>query len=1348
MSIEKVMPMVISNEEGLNNSEQSFTSENILNGIDLTSLSINELVNSNEWQMRIYGYKKLIKEIDTVDNIPDFETIFIERVMKDKNISAQNIGLQAVSKFIDKNGHKILNLEKLWSESISDTLIKKTLYNPKTSLSSTNLAFSFFEQFVILVKGDFSKIDHFWEGMVEFINNNKKSKGIAIKQIFGVVKLFLGFINNYGVEFLPFLLLCKTTASLLTECSDISLKDTIYDIISICVIKKNIIDYISSLVTPSQLKEIQKRVSAADDCSTPLRKEFIDSFNKSYSLDIKISSSNDGDFFNDIEPVDVVRLLPINWLEIISDREIKWSERKAILDKFSNLCEAHKKLAICQLEGKNNSSINKKNNPPTISDYQQILIVLQRIIKCEGNTTLILSVLRLCSNIVKSLRGKLTAIIRPLTTQVSTKLKDQNKTVCNEAINFIINVLKHTLTLDHIFEDLLINGFKEKVVSAKCSAISICMLLIDDVMNKNESLERHYKGFKLILSVIPSLFDDPSVQVRSSASTLLVKLNNECFGSELNFCVSKIVMGLNNAKLKLIKDIEKKMGLPLCNTKEYPYVDQNTNPTNTSFSTVEETEISIQEIPIEQKRKIKNSIVVGDKTDINEKTNDEVKLTNKSENISPQSSRARIGNVVLSKDLVVLNNDTIENTFSPLNVTETPKLEDLPRILHSVSLNGERKTNFFEKLSSKNIFVPGSVKSVYIDKRNTNYFISIIPNHEIALKSLKMDNESLNLCIKPYISEALINDMFGSDVVMINYSMNFWENFINHVSSSENKEFNFTYFLLSWILNNINKGHVLNYYPLIVELIHIIIQQEISFIKTYSNNLVYFICFILVSIMSKDLINFEKYSLLFQNELESYERLIILLIEKKVIYYDYASELVEKSEVFQYQIHSPLLINTVLVSLLWSPYCFEKSISLINNQLLSKNDPFILLTSFGILNIYYILLFYEKSGDIQINSLISNIISHISNSLGSLFWNELVKEFPKIRVEAFMIKCDGVIEKNKKILYDLLIICSLEYETIVNYNILGSTGNGKDIGFFPKCELNFELVNRIFVDLNLICGKVDCILKQTEEMYSLLEIERDINSLLTQHFYYSSQLLVHIYFSLYNKLHTYLKNDYDLELHNLSTIFLKIVTHIDKLTSTYQKIMVGNGFPIKTMMMNTLFIMSNYHNWKEELQSESDKLKLVGSLNNVMGVNIISAFQNDLPKLVKTIIDVIIFGIKHNNQTIFENDLLCRLLPKVLRRIKVSVTNSEVNMENHIESIIYCFENVINIKDQVLSNQLNPIIEFSSDYLLTLHEHDLIINASNVIKQRLMEKIENINNKLFTEKISKVMSVLSQKSNI
>ncbi|KAK6588785.1 hypothetical protein RS030_2236 [Cryptosporidium xiaoi] len=1348
--------MKLFNENQLDLSEYSSTNEGVFNGLDLSSLSINELICRSEWQIRVYGYKRLINEIDSIESVSDFETVFIENVMNDKNISAQNIGLQAISKFIDKNGQKILNLEKLWGESISNTLIRKTLYNPKTSLSSTNLAFSFFEQFTILVKGDFSKIDHFWEGMVGFINNNKKSKGVVTRQIFGVVKLFLGFIHNYGVEFLPFLLFCKTTASLLSECTDISLKDTVYDIISICVVKKNIIDLISNLVTPSQLKEIQKRVSDTNNCPIPLRIEFINNINKNYSLDISTTNQNvfldNNDVFNCIEPVDVIKLLPINWLETISDREIKWSERKIILDRFSNLCETHKKLAICHLDSKNNHSINKKNNLPSISDYQNILNILQRIIKCEGNTALILSVLKLSSNLVKSLREKLTTIIRPLTTQVSTKLKDQNKIVCSEAINFIINVLKYSLTLDQIFEDLLINGFKEKVASAKCSAISICICLIDNVINKSESLERHYKGFKLILNALSSLFDDPSVKVRSLASTILVKLNNGCFGSEINSCVSKIMVGLNHAKLKLVKDTEKKMGLSSDNIREYFVISQTTNSTNNNFTTVEEAETSITEMNMEQQTKIKRSTVARIKSESNDKLGGAVKLTNRNEDVLPQFLKAKTGNIRLSNDLVILGNDTTENNSNSLNIIETPKMESLPRILHSVSSSNEKKTNFFEKLSDKSNFASGSVKNasfsqecVYVDKKNSDYFILITPDSEITLQSLEVNGKSLTLCIKPYISDILIKDMFGSDIVLINYSIDFWVNYINHISSSKNKEFHFTYFLLNWTLNNVNEGYILNYYPLIVALINVIIQKETVFVKIYSSNIVYLICYILISIIYKDLIHFEKYSLLFQNELECYERLIALLIEKKAIYYDYSSEFVEKLEILQYNVHSPLLINTIIVSLLEFPYCFEKNINLITSKLCSINDPFLLLKSFGILNIYYILLIYEKSDNTRKSSL-SNIISHASGYLGPLFWNEVVKELPKIRVENYLIKCDNI-EKQKKVLYDLLIITALEHETIFNYNIIGSTGNGKDIGLFTKSELNLKLVNRIFINLNLICNKVDCILIQSEEIYSLLETEQDINLLLTQHFYYFSQLLVHIYFSLYNKLGNFFKNDYDLELNNLSNIFLKIVIHLDKLSNTFQKIIVKDGFPIKTMMMNTLFIMSNYYSWKEELESEPDKLKLVSSLNNIMGVNIISAFQSYLPKFAKIIVDVIIFGIKQNNHTIFDNDLLCRLLPKVLRRIKVSIANNEFNVAKHIESIIYCLDNVINQGNQVSLERVNPVIDFSLDYILTLQESDIQINMNDFMELGLMEKVESIDSELFAGKISKVKSILSNKNN-
>ncbi|OII75333.1 microtubule associated protein [Cryptosporidium ubiquitum] len=1350
----ELVSMVLDENPNFGPAEYSSENNDNFNGIDMSTIPINSLITSNEWQMRMYGYKKAIKEIESI-NICEFEDLFIKSIVNDKNISSQNLGIKLLTISIQHFGLKINNLPTIWKENISEMLIKKTLINSKTSCSSMNLAFSFFEQSLLIENGDLNKVDYLWNEMIDFINNNRKSKGIVIKQILGVVKLFCSFIENYGVEFSPIVKWSKAIIPLVTDCNDKSTKDCVYEILSMINQESSLMEYISSNLTPLQLKEVQKRSIELDEKKNkePIRNDFVKEIKSRFNSNIINTAvfkenENSIDSFDLIEPVDVTKLLPSNWLEVISDKKIKWNERKLIIDQFSKLCEIHKKLSINQNDSKANiSHNNKKNIAPSITDYQNLLNILQRIIKCEGNTALILSVIRLCSNLISCLRGKVTTIVRPLTTQILTKIKDQNKIVCTESINFVNMVLKFSLNLDQIFDDLYIYGYKEKVTTAKCSAISICDHLIDEIIENNSILEKHSKGLKQLINIIPSCFDDPSIQVRSSASVLLVKLKNPCFGEEFNTILQKVITGLHISKQKLINETERKLGIHLYTTKDEnnTYTKnfhsktlslsiKTTNPPPNSTITTpnnESTKSNRNSIP---KIGIYKQIETQNKGSINI---ERLENTNNNQLFPIQN----VGGLSKSDGKTISNSKSTEGSNEMVNESKIHNSETLPTILNSISSTDDKKINFFERLSNKrplNLQTSTKLEKqnfYYIDPTDCRNFIVNLPEAEIIFETHETDLLSLKNYIKPFISDQIFINMFSNDNIQIDFSISFWERFCNFLRKSRSTKFTLFYFFFRWISYNIEMEIAANYERIIVSLINVFSLQGREYYLKYNSSMIYNIIAIVINIIIKEIQIFDKSNILSDYEIAKYEKIVFLIMEKGSISNPYYEE-EKKQESFNLLTNTSFLMNTIINSSLEKLEKFDKKINLINNHLNILNNSSNFLKNYGISNIHSLIHFMEKNlSNIEIYESTKKILSRISNNIGIKLWNTLLMYFPDIPVDKYYIK--NISEPlSNKIDSNLLIINSLEYETIKLFNIIGSTGNPKDTGVLLYNNI-LIILTKIMTNLDIINNKLNYILENNHEIARAIVDNNFLNSLLIEHIIYFSEISIHIYFLLtkleankYNMINKILK------LERTGELFFKAIEHLDKFTSIFQTVVIKEEFPIKELMANTLFIMSNYLFWKEYINDENQKVKLVNSLNNIMGVNIILSFQKELPRLVNIIIEVMLFGIKPNNCTIFDHDLLNRLLPKVLRRMKVYLSNNNIS-DVQIKNINHCFELMNNTEINSDSHEL-IIIDFALDYLSLLLESGLDIQNYEGCKL-FLSKISNKSNKdNFQDKIRKI----------
>ncbi|KAH8583947.1 protein with an N-terminal domain [Cryptosporidium sp. chipmunk genotype I] len=1356
----EIVPMVLDCNFNLGLTEYSSENSNIFNGVDLSTIPLDSLITSNEWQMRMYGYKKGIKEIETI-NISELEDKYIKSIVNDKNISSQNLGIQFLTIYIEQFGLKIDNLPTIWRENISEMLIKKTLINPKTSNSSINLAFSFFEKSLILENGNINKVDYLWDEMIDFISNNRKSKGIVIKQIFGVVKLFSSFIDNYGVEFSPIVKWSKAIVPLVADCSDKSTKDCVYEILSMINQESSLMESISSMLTPLQLKEVQKRsIELAEKKNKkPIRDNFVDKIKGRFNSNIisnyaAVNINGDSiDSFDLIEPIDVMKMLPPNWLDVISDKEIKWSERKIIIDNFCKLCETHKKLSINQYDTKANISHGtKKNVAPSISDYQNLLNILQRIIKCEGNTALILSVIRLCSNLVNCLRGKITGIVRPLTTQIMTKIKDQNKIVCTESINFINIVLKYSLNLDQIFDDLYQYGYKEKATTAKCSAISICNSLIDEIIERNNIFERHSKGLKQLINIIPSCFDDASVQVRSSASVLLVKLKHPCFGEEVNSILQKMIFGLHASKQKLINETERKLGIHF-STKEN---ENTTKGKNTNSKTVSlsiktanfppnSTISTPNNVSVQLNRNSLSKIGLYKQIETQNKSSIDIEAAENTSNshLSPVKSANDSSNSYRKPNS---EPKLIESSSNMVNENQFHNSDAFPTILSSFSSEGSQKISFYERLSNKKQLnletLSNSEKQhlYYIDPTDDRNYIVNFPEEEIIFETNGSDLIPLKKYIKPFISNHLFINMFSSNKIQIDFSISFWERFCNFLRKSGDTKFTLFYFFFRWITHNVEMKITANYERIIISLIDIFSLQRKEYYLKYKDSIIYNIILIVINIIVKDLQLFEESNILSDYEIAKYEKIIFLIMEKGSILNTCFGK--ERKEESSNQLNSTsFILNTVINSLLGSLENSDKKINLINNYLNIFIDNSSFLKNYGISNIHSLINFVERNlTNIKICESLNIVLSRISKNIGTKLWNTILIYFPDIPIDRY---CNSSISESlsESIHSNLIVINSLEYETIKLFNIIGSTGNPKDTGVFLYNDTSI-ILRKIWTNLGIINTKLNYILENINEITKILVDDHLMNSLLIENFTYFSEISIHIYFSL-TKLQTskFKVINEIFKPGQTGELFFRAIEYLDKFTNIFQSILIKEEFPIKEFMANTLFIMSNYLFWKEYINDENQKIKLVNSLNNIMGVNIILSFQKELPRLIKIIIEVILFGMKPNNKTIFDYDLLNRLLPKVLRRTKVYLSKNNIG-DFQIKNIIRCFELVIDEEVNSDSRELIIIIDFTLEYVLLLLENGLDIRHNEKFGLLLSEVLDKLDKDYFQGKIRKIKSMM------
>ncbi|KAJ1607998.1 hypothetical protein OJ253_2100 [Cryptosporidium canis] len=1286
-------------------------------GIDASALPIDSLISSDEWQMRMCGYKRAIKELESI-NTCEFEGKFINAIINDKNISSQNLGIKFISTYIDNMGININSLPDIWRNKISDMLIKKTLFNHKTSASSINLTFTFFEQSLLLEKGDLTKVDYLWENMIDFINNNRKSKGITIKQIFGVVKLFSSFIDNYGVELSPIVKWSKALLPLVSECSDKNTKDCIYQILSVVNKESPLMDSISSLLTPLQLKEVTKRsVEYGDGKKEPIRYQFIDKIKDILDSNVRDSPivvkywDNSIDAFDLIEPVDVTKMLPSNWLEVISDKEIKWSERKIIIDQFCKLCEVHKKLPLHQNENKVVHPANKKTFVHTITDYQYLLNVLQRIIKCEGNTALILSVIRLCTNLVNCLRDKISAIIRPLTTQIMVKIKDQNKIVCADSIHFINVVLKHSLSLDQIFDDICLYGFREKVTTAKCSAITICNHLIDEIIEHKAPLDRHSKGIKQILNIVPSCFDDPSVQVRSSISVLIVKLKHSCFGDDINLALSKIILGLNNNKKKLINETEKKLGINL-HIKSEEAAQEKRNTSITALAPIKNpkpppnsTSTTPNNESAQLSRKSLSKIGLYKQSEVQNKNSFDAGRIEKS-SITGRLIDAPLGSEIYKPDGSYTS--SAKPPLSPVKAIGESCLhisESLPTILGSISSENDKKINFFERLSNNRTtdfkYIDGQEKQnlFYIDPTDSRNYVVKLPESEIIFETDGSDLSSLKTYIKPFVSENIFTSMFSNNKVQMDFSIFFWERFLNFLNESMHR-FTLYYFFFKWISHNIEMRIAANYERILTVLFSIFLSQDKQYQQRYTESIIYNIFVLTVNIIIKELQTFDKLSILYSYEISKYERFIFLIMDKCPVSSNYLDCRVG-------QVHNQLnfaflLMNMAIISSLRDLENFDSKVNLLNNHLNIIGGSSHFLKCYGVSNIYSLFEFLEQnSSNTIVCDTINNVLLQISNKIGVNLWNTMLLYFPDVKIDKYCISIDSG-SSCSRLQSNLVIIVALIYETIKLFNTIGSTGDPTDLGIFLS-SYSYFILKRILSNLYIVDNRLNCVLEDNRIESYIVENEI-IRSLLIEHITYFSEISIHIYFLL-TKLETF----DDLELKRIidpikiGKLFFKAIEYLDIFTCKFQSIITVDEFPIKQMMMSTLFIMSDYSKWKERINDEVQKVKIVNSLNNIMGINIISSFQKELPRLIKIIIEVVLSGISPNKKTIFDIDLLNRLLPKVLRRMKAYLAKNNVE-EFQIQIANSCMELINNPLVDKNSNELKIAIDFTLDYILLLLE--------------------------------------------
>ncbi|KAL7069065.1 hypothetical protein ACR3K2_05980 [Cryptosporidium serpentis] len=1406
---------------------------NIYNGIDLSTIPIQSLVVSNEWQMRIYGYEKLINEMDLGEK-PNFLPEMIPNMISDKNVTAQGKAIQAISKYISlycSTSNTDINLRKAWKEDLVDILIKKTLYNPKTSNPSISLVASIFETSLLIEGATIDSTNFLWEDMNTFLETNRKAKGLVIKQILGIVSLYLNMIENYGIEYLPITQWCNKTAFLLADCSDKSVRDSVYSIfVLIFSYTKNIDDIIQLLSSPQQ-QEVEKRCNAitetnGDSFATPLKREFLTKLQNNKNLNdekftkkgyLEQGTNQLSSVYDIIEAVDVIHMLPNNWLNIVGSKEIKWNERKAAIDQLIQLCEKYPKLAISQNDNpkasnnQNTSGSNsgKGNSPPSLSDFQNMFSIFQRMLKLESNIALLVSLLRLIGSLSKGLRGRISNILRPTAVQIMVKLKDQNRSICNEAVNSLMAILTYSCTLDQLYEDLNTCGLKAAPATAKCSAISIFLNLIDIVIEKKDFPEKHLKGFKMLVNDIPPLLDDASAQVRSSASVILIKLRDPIFGSTINSNANKIFDSLNNAKQKLLEDTKKKLGISefttvsdITNTDEQQELQEcptvitkssslnsrqipnctnlaniknssqvsglvglkNSIFTQSTLTTINTSDTSSLNLTGSNSQNTKNPINLRNSKIVNTNTNSQVTLKKPLKLSSPKKVEETVQMNSLNKSHLAVNKSTkyisqpkdnscLDNLslsenlsisgkyLQSLPVIETPKTTNMPTMLQALSSHNRQNVDFKESIDTKineklsctldyisnmkSLKIEDTTRSVvYIDQIDSQLCIYASSSSD---NNLSMNNSEIpqNICkyLTPLVSTSLLSKMFSDNLALVNDAIRFWSGYFMEENQNESVEkVVFIKVLLLWLAEYTEKRIILQYDNLLLSIFHIINKcDKAGICNLWTYNMTYILYYILINILIYDLFQFQNDPELCSFESEKYEKIGSILLHKYIEIEDedymYDINSINRSE---YLDHKNFVISTILIiALNRNEINKPKVANMLKCQMIQSKDETSLFTSFGLSNILLLIDIYCESVVQNLdysNSALKDLLWTVANICGYQMWNYIVSEFSgNCKTEIILNDINttnnnsSTIEISKSLEHSISSNSILTCTNLFAKNILWTfnmLGFNNTLGPKKRFSADMTLTSLMSISIeNTLQFQIENLFKLLPKVLTIEDTSivssQSSKFVLFEHIKNIYILGFHIFFSLPSimNLNKYQLND---SKKIVTSPFYGIIDHMEQLSSIYQSFLIRDEYPTKAVIFYVLLIMSNYFSWKENIQDENLKTNLVTSLNNIMGNNIISAYQQHLPKLVVTVFDVILKNDKGKNHFKFDKDLLQRLLPKILRRVKASFINMSC-WTSHISSIEHCIECLF--EPNANPSESSTLVGFTIDYIALILEN-------------------------------------------
>lgn len=406
--------------------------------VDLSKLSLQELLDHKSWKARLKGYEDINTSMQQATSGKD--AIFtkygngIKAWASDSNVNALEKGLDAVLTFVENAS----NAQRS-AQDVCPVLVQKCLAHTKQKIREKSLE-------ILLMYIEIEKPDVVTDALIEgFANKNPK----VVTQS---IAAFASAVSAFGVQAVNFKNVMKHIAPLLENRDKDVRQQTkllaveLFRWIGGIALKPQLQN-----IKPLQLAELEEEFSKEKEAKTaPVPTRYLRSqkpkedaqlgsgVESQDSSDAPAASSaasapQAADPWDYLEPVDVLKKLPGNFFEQIESP--KWAERKECLEILLKLCADNPKL-------------------DTTCNYGELVSVLKKIIAKDSNINVVSFAAKCVAAMAEGLRKKFSQFTSMLFPIILEKFKDKKPIVTNACTEAVDAIFK-TTTLEAISEDLV-----------------------------------------------------------------------------------------------------------------------------------------------------------------------------------------------------------------------------------------------------------------------------------------------------------------------------------------------------------------------------------------------------------------------------------------------------------------------------------------------------------------------------------------------------------------------------------------------------------------------------------------------------------------------------------------------------------------------------------------------------------------------------------------------------------------------------------------------------------------------------------------------------------------------------